>query len=294
MAGFNPVTQVVLPAAVALVMFALGTTLTVADVRRVLGRPRAFLVGTLVHALLLPGLAFALAHALALPGPIAVGLVIIASCPANASANLFTHFARGDTMLSVCLTAAASLTSVLSVPFFVNLALRTFPAGHGTLRLPVLASAFALFALSTLPVLAGMRLRQRRPEAAALVERRMNAFGVAVILCVVAVAVWSERESVLPALAAAGLPALALNLLAVSLGWGAAAGFGLPAAQRVAVGLECGLQNFAMAAFVSLTLLRDRELLAPGVAYGLVMWTGAILVVLLTRRGRPDRLESPS
>ena len=112
----SPVTQIFLPLAVVVVMFALGTTLTLADLRRVLARPRGFFLGLLTHAFLLPLLAFAVAGGLGLPGPLAVGLVLIASCPANASANLFTHLARGDTMLSICLTAAASLTSVVTVP----------------------------------------------------------------------------------------------------------------------------------------------------------------------------------
>src|SRR5262249_45161546 len=131
----NPFTQVGLPLAIVVVMFALGTTLTRDDVQRVLGSPRPFLVGSLLHVALLPGLAFGLGLLLRLPPKIAAGLVLIASCPANSVSNLFTHFARGDTMLSVCLTAATSLLSVLTLPLFANLALRTFPSGHGRVEL---------------------------------------------------------------------------------------------------------------------------------------------------------------
>jgi BASS family bile acid:Na+ symporter len=210
--------------------------------------------------------------------------VLIASCPANASANLFTHLARGDTMLSICLTAAASLTSVLTVPFFVNAALRLFPSGHSAVHLPVLASSLGLFLVATLPVLAGMRLRQRRPAAAHAVERRMGAFGLVVIAAVVAAAVWSEKDNVLPALGRAGGPALLLNFLSVSGAAGLGALFGLERRQRLAVAFECGLQNFAMAAFVALTLLGDASLLLPGIAYGLTMWLSAGLLVLWARR----------
>jgi len=215
---------------------------------------------------------------------LAVGLVLIASCPANASASLFTHLARGDTMLSICLTAAASLTSVLTVPFFVNAALRLFPSGRSAVHLPVLASALGLFLVSTLPVLAGMWLRRRRPDAARAVEARMGAFGLAVVAAVIAAVVWSEKDNVLPALARAGGPALFVNVLSVSLAWGASALFGLHRRERIAVGLECGLQNFAMAAFIALTLLADASLLMPALAYGLTMWLSAGLVVFFARR----------
>ncbi len=280
----NPITQVLLPLAVVAVMFALGTTLTAEDLARVLRRPQAFFLGLLTHALLLPLLAFALALSLRLPGPLAVGLVLIASCPASAMANLFTHLARGDTMLAVCLSAAASLTSVITVPLFVNLALRLFPSGPSAARLPVLTSALGLFFVSTLPVVAGMVLRWRRPAAARMVEARMGVLGLAVVVAVIAAAVWSVRHDVLPALARAGGPVLLLNVLGVTLAWVAAALLGLDLRQRIAVGLECGLQNFAMAAFVALTLLSEPALLLPGVAYGLTMYLSAGAVVFLARR----------
>lgn len=273
-----------LPALVVLVMFALGTTLTLADLARVRDRPRGFVVGLLTHALLLPLLAFAVALALGLPHDLAVGLVLIASCPAAAPANLFTHLARGDTMLCVCLTAAASLTSVLTVPLFVNAALGLFAAGDPPVRLPALTSAFALFMVSTVPVAAGMTLRWLRPAAARAVEARMGSLGLAAIAIALTAVVWTEKDNVLPALARAGGPALLLNLLSVSLAWAAAGLFGLDLRQRIAVGLECGLQNFAMAAFVALTLLSDAALLVPPLAYGLVCYLSAGVVIVLGRR----------
>lgn len=293
MAITNPFTQLFLPAAVVVVMFALGTTLTVRDLRRVLERPRGLILGLVAHALLLPMLAFAVATFLGLPGPLAVGLVLIASCPANATANLFTHLARGDTMLSVCLTAGASLTSVVAVPLFVNAALRLFPSGLDAVALPVVPAALGLLTVSTLPVLAGMRLRAVRPNAAQAVEARMAGLGLLVIILVVLGAVWSERDRVPAALAQAGAPAVLLNALSVSAAWGLGALFRLSRAERVAVGLECGLQNFAMAAFVALTLMGDATLLLPAIAYGLTMWFSALVVVFLARRSAPPPAIGP-
>jgi BASS family bile acid:Na+ symporter len=104
-----------------------------------------------------------------------------------------------------------------------------------------------------------------------------------VIGWVIVGAVWSEKDNVLPALARAGVAALLLNGLSVGSAWGLSAAFGLGRAERIAVGLECGLQNFAMAAFIALTLMGDARLLLPAMAYGLTMWLSAIAVVLLTR-----------
>ena len=280
----SPFTQLFLPAAVVVVMFALGTTLTHHDLRRVLLAPRAFAWGALLHVTLLPALAFALGLLFQVPSKVAAGLVIIAACPANSAANLFTHFARGDTMLSVCLTAASSLLSVATIPFVVNLALRTFPSGHERVLLPVGRTSLGVFLIATLPVMIGMAVRRARPDVARKLEAKMNVFGLTVIAAVVVMAIWSERANVPHALAQSGLLALALNSIAVASAWGIAAFLKLGWPQRVAIGLECGLQNFAMAAFIALTLLGDALLLLPAIAYGLSMWLSAGAVVLLARR----------
>jgi bile acid:Na+ symporter, BASS family len=280
----NPVTQVLLPLLVVVVMFTLGTSLTLQDLARVLRRPRGFFIGVVVHALLFPLLAFALALGLGLPRTLAVGLVLIASCPAAAPASLFTHAARGDTMLCVCLTAAASLTSVVTLPLFMNAALGLFSSGQPAAHLSVATASLSLFVVSSLPVMAGMLLRRRRPAAARAVEARIGIIGLVVIAVVLAAVIWSEKDNVLRALARAGGPALLLNVLAVTLAWGAAILAGLDRRQRIAVGLACGLQNFAMGAFVALTLLSDASLLVPPFAYGLVCYLSAGVVIFYGRR----------
>ena len=280
----SPFIQLFLPAAVVVVMLALGTTLTLDDLRRVLRSPRPFALGALLHIGLLPALAFALGFLFELPPKAAAGLVIIACCPANSVASLFTHLARGDTMLSVSLTAATSLLSVVTIPAFVNFALRAFPIGHNQVSLPIAKTSLGVFLIATLPVIVGMIVRKTRPQLARKIESRMTAFGLAVIAALVVMAIWSERDKVPAALSESGPVALLLNLAAVGAAWGIAALAGIAWPQRVAIGLECGLQNFAMAAFVALTLLGDPLLLLPAIAYGLTMWVSAGAVVWLARK----------
>jgi len=280
----SPFTQLFLPAAVAVVMLALGATLTTDDLRRVLEAPKPFVLGSLLHIVLLPSLAFAIGLLFEMPAKAAAGLVIIACCPANSTANLFTHFAKGDTMLSVCLTAATSLLAVATIPVVVNAALTTFPSGHEAVRLPIVRTALGVFLIGTLPVIVGMLLKRKRPALARKIETGLNGFGLVVIAAVVVAAIWSERDKVPAALVQSGPFALLLNVTAVSTAWGVSALTHVAWPQRVAIGLECGLQNFALAAFVALTLLGDALLLLPAIAYGLTMWLSAGAVVGLARK----------
>ena len=283
----NPFTQVLLPLVVMVVMFALGTTLTLADLKRVLRQPQALIMGLLAHTLLLPALAVGVAILLQLPPPMAVGLVLIAACPANAAVNLFTFLARGDTMLSVSLTACASMLSVLTVPLFMNLALQLFQGGDTAVRFPLLPAALGLFLVTTLPVMGGMLLRQKRPRFARELESRMARFGAILIVLIVAGAIWSAQSDIIQALVRMGAPVLILNVFSMATAWSLAILMRLPKEQCLAVGFENGLQNFGLAAFVALSLMQDAELLVPAVAYGLTMWISAIGVLLLARLKQP-------
>jgi BASS family bile acid:Na+ symporter len=280
----NPVTQVVLPVAAALTLFAIGLGLTVDDLRRVLLRPRAFALGVFAHVVLLPAVAFAVALALDVRPTVAVGLAVIAASPANAASNILTLLAGGDTMLSICLTALTSLGAAVTIPVVVNLALATFLPGSAEVALPVLPAALALFLISTVPVLAGMLTRRRFPGFARAVEARLTTILLVVIVVLVTAVTVTEWKNVGPALAEAGLAALLLNLGAVSLAWTAASLARVAWPQRVAIGLECGIQNFGLAAFVTLTMMGDARFLVAGIAYGLVMWISAALVVWVARR----------
>jgi bile acid:Na+ symporter, BASS family len=119
---------VLLPLALAVIMASLGMSLTPEDFKRVFVKPRGVSIGLLNLVLLSPLLAFAVAHAFSLEPALAVGLVLLGASPGGILANLLTHFARGDTALSITMTAFSSLAAVLTVPLFLGLATAHFGA----------------------------------------------------------------------------------------------------------------------------------------------------------------------
>ena len=126
--------QILVPACVVIIMTAMGLELTVADFRRVVSAPRAAGVGLLGQMLFLPALGFAFALAPGrLPGldtpmrpEVAVGIIVIVACPGSAPSNVFTYLARGNTALSISLTAASSILTVFTIPIWVSLAVSVF------------------------------------------------------------------------------------------------------------------------------------------------------------------------
>src|SRR5690606_9420615 len=107
-------TVVFVSTVMAVITFAVGLGLTLDDFRRLTRTPRALAVGLVGQIVLLPGLAFAVAAAFSLPAGLAIGLILIATCPGGAHSNLYTKLARGDVALSIGLTATSNALGTLT------------------------------------------------------------------------------------------------------------------------------------------------------------------------------------
>ena len=114
--GGDVLVRVVIPAVVVFCMTVVGLDLTLEDFRRVRRHPRLVGVGVLGPVLILPPLAVALGHALALPPVVAEGMLLVAACPTAILSNLYTALARGTVALSVSVTAVSSVGSVVTLP----------------------------------------------------------------------------------------------------------------------------------------------------------------------------------
>jgi hypothetical protein len=119
-------TKVFLPTALGIIMLGLGLTLTLADFKRVVVYPRAVIVGLVCQMLVLPFACYGIARAFALPPELAVGLMLLAASPGGATANLFSHLAKGDVALNITLTAVNSVLSLFTLPLIVNVSLERF------------------------------------------------------------------------------------------------------------------------------------------------------------------------
>ena len=112
--------QYFLPLTIAMIMLAMGLGLVVDDFRRIFGKPRAVMIGLGAQIVLLPMLGFAVAFGFGLRPELAVGLVLLTTCPGGAHSNLYASFARADVALSVTLTAVSGFITILTIPPLVR------------------------------------------------------------------------------------------------------------------------------------------------------------------------------
>ncbi len=281
------VTDVGLPLALAFIMFALGLSLVADDFRRVVRQPGDFLVGALSQVVLLPVVAFIIVSLWPLRPELAVGVMIIAAAPGGATSNVITAFARGDVALSISLTAVISLLGVVTIPFVVAFAHATF-VGGGTEDVSILGTAVSVFLIVTVPVLIGMAVRRFAETFALGFEPLARRISIALFVLVLAGAVLQEREYVVAYFAEAGLVTLVLNVVMMALAFALASLVGSGPRQRIAISIECGLQNGTLAIAVATLLFGGGAYVIPAATYSLTMFATALIFVALVRRAAPD------
>lgn len=280
--------QVALPLALFAVLFGMGLSLVPEDFRRVFRHPKAKLVGLACQLVLLPAIAFALALLFRLPGELAVGLMLLAACPGGATSNVITHLARGDTALSVSLTAVSSTVCVFTIPWIVGGAMEWFLDGSAAVSLPFWKTLGQLTIVTILPIICGMAVRAARPALAMRLERPAGILALVFLVLIIAAAVAREKD-LAHQFAVAGPAAISLNILTLAMGFAAGWAFGLTKPQRITVAIESGIQNGTLALAIALGLLDSARIAMPAVVYSLVMFATGGLMIALFGRGRSSR-----
>ena len=284
----SAITTVVMPVALGVIMFGLGLSLTLEDFKRVVVYPRAVVVGLACQTLLLPIACYGIARAFQLPPPLAVGLMLLAASPGGATANLFSHLAKGDVALNITLTATNSLLSLFTLPLVVNLSLEAF-MGHGQSIPLQFGKILQVFAVVLVPVAIGMLVRARSPSRAARLDRPVRVLSALFLALVIAAAVAKEKANLVDYFRQVGLAALAFNLTSLAVGYLLPRVVKLPKPQSIAIGMEIGIHNGTLAITIASSplLLNDTRMAIPPAIYSLIMFfTAAAMGWLVSRPAR--------
>lgn len=282
--------DILLPAALAFIMFSLGLALQVDDFRCVFQRPAALLIGLCGQLVLVPLVALGVVLAFDLAPMLGIGLMILAACPGGASSGFLTHLARGNAALSLTLTVISSLAALLSFPVLVKLVLAWLGAealgegGAQLIELPLGKLIGSVLAVTTLPLLVGMLIRHRAPVFTRRREPAIGRMATLFFAAIVLATFVSHQDTILSNLRSIGPATLALNFVAMALAYVLVMLVGAERRDAVAVSMECGLQNAGLAIFVAIVLLRQPELAVAAVVYALTMNFGALGLVFMSRR----------
>ena len=235
--------------------------------------------------MLLPIIGFGIAVLLKLPPEIAVGIMILAACPGGPTSNLISHLAKGDLALSVSLTAASSLVTILTIPFIVNFALSYFLEREQLVELKVLETVGQIFLIVIIPVVLGMLIRRFNKSLANRMEKPVRiGSGVVLFLIIVGIIV-KERANMISYFEQAGIAALLLNIMTMLVGYYSAKLFRIKNAQATSISIESGIQNGTLAISISVVLLGSTAFaIAPAIYSVLMFLTAGIWIFKGSRK----------
>ena len=276
----NIVTDVILPIALAFIMFSLGLGLSLNDFKKIFVKPKEFFVGFVSQLIILPIVALTLILILPTSPEIAIGVMILASAPGGATSNILTSFAKGDVALSISLTAVISILSVITIPLILGMSLSFLEFDLANQGISLIDIALKMFLIVTIPVLIGMSLSRILNSFEGLAKKISTLLFFLVLLG----AILTERENVISYFAQAGLITLVLNILMMIIAFYLSKTLISNISQQRAITLECGLQNGTLAIVVANVFFDGGAYLIPAATYSLIMYFTALPYIFYLRR----------
>ena len=280
----NIVTDVILPLALAFIMFVLGLGLTGADFLRVITPPRDFFVGAFSQIIMLPIIAFILVKLWPLSPELAIGVMIIAAAPGGVTSNLLTSFAKGDVALSISLTAIISLLCVFTIPFIVLTSANLLSESNINQNISLFKMSRDMFLIVTLPVILGMMLRKISYTFTLKFEPIAKKISIVLFILVLLGAIVAEKDNVLSYFAQAGLITLILNIVMMITAFYISQLLVTGSKQKKCITIECGLQNGTLAIFVATSIFDGGLYVIPAATYSLIMFATSLIFVYFIRK----------
>lgn len=290
------VTDVFLPLVLAILMFGMGLSTPGKLFGEVARRPRGLVLGLLGQLVALPLLAIgvvALFHPTGMDRDIAVGLLLLGALPGGATSNVLSHLCRGDTALSIVLTAITSLAALLWTPMVLLLSTGSLYGSGLDVALPIGDVVGLVLAVITIPVTLGLWVARAKPAFAQRADPWFRLGGILVLAFVVAWAIYENRVGFWDKAGMAVPAALVLNLVAMGAGW--ALGRFTDGARRRSIVIEVGFQNGTFGIVLATTQLDSATAALSPAFYSLVMFaTGGALAAWWARRPTPLSAPTPA
>lgn len=258
----------------AVVMYGVALGLKPQFFRGVFNRPRSLFIGLVCQWLVLPFVTFLMCVLLRgfIPPLVAMGLILVASCPGGAVSNFMTSYAKGNAELSVLMSTVTTLGAPIFTPInyaiWGGLYVKYMDSRAGevlrTLQVPPLQIAMTVILIIGVPVLLGLITVKFAPNASAKLKELMRYLSIAVFIVVAAIMISQNIILFEEYIGYIFIIVLIHNLLGFGAGYAASTIGKTPVKDRRAVTLEIGTQNSGL----GLLLLFNTGIFPPEVAKG--------------------------
>ena len=234
--------DVFLPLSLVFIMFTLGLGLTLDDFTNLIHRPKAFFVGIMNQMILLPVVAFFSISLMGITKELAVGMMILASCPGGVTSNIITKLAKGDTALSISYTAIVSIITILTLPLITGFSMKHF-MGADAPTLNLISLGLTMFLITAIPVGIGMAVRSKFRIIADSFESTATKISTVLFIIIIIGALLSEWNIFINNLSTLGAGMILLMVIMITIGYNSSKWFRMKNQQAITVAIESGIQN---------------------------------------------------
>lgn len=229
-----------------IVMFGMGMTLKVEDFKTICQRPRDVGIGVLCQFIIMPGIAWLLVKLFHLPPELAIGVILVGTCPGGTASNVITYLAKGDVALSVSMTTCTTLMAPLVTPMLTWLLADTW------INVSITAMMLSIAKMVLLPIVLGLLINHYLPGVVQKLLPVLPFISVVTIVLLVGGVVAMSGTKLLQMGLLVAVVVICHNLLGLLLGYLTAHSLKLPEPKVRAIAIEVGMQNSGLAASLAL------------------------------------------
>ena len=265
-----------------IIMFGMGTAMSIKDFAGVVKMPKGVLVGMLCQFTIMPMIGFSLAHLLGVQSEIAAGIILIGSVPSGLASNVMSYLAKANLALSVTLTALATLLAP-----FITPVLMAWLAGE-FIQISALKMMWDMTKIVVIPVVAGLIFNHFAHGRFKWLDDAMpgvSMFGIAYIITIITAA---GRDALLEVGLILIVAGIFHNISGYFLGYWGARVFRMPERDCRTIALEVGMQNGGLASALANELGKIATVgLAPAIFGPVMNITGSMLATFWRNKPLP-------
>ncbi len=236
-----------IPILLGVIMFGMGMTLRVEDFKEIFRRPRDVLIGVLAQFTIMPLIAYALATIFQLPAELAVGVILVGTCPGGTASNVMTYLAKGDLALSVSMTMSTTILAPIVTPLLMWI------LAGAWIEISLAKMMLSIVQIVIAPILLGIIINHFFADSVKRVVKILPLVSIVAILLIAGGVVSVNADKILQTGLLIMLVIVLHNLCGYGLGYCAAKIFRMNLAKAKAISIEVGMQNSGLA--VSLAII---------------------------------------
>lgn len=258
-------TSFFIPILLQVIMFGMGTELSLKDFAQVMRMPKGVIIGTACHYIIMPLVGFAVAHLFNFPNEIAAGIILIGCCPSGLASNVMCYLAKANLALSVSVTTISTLLA----PFLTPLLMKFL--GGNYVEIDLWAMVWDITKIVILPIAAGLAFHYLVRGKIKWLDKIMPVISMAGIALVLLVITAAGRDNLLKIGGLLIIATFIHNISGYFLGYWSARLFRFPEKDCRTIALEVGMQNAGLASALAKGMGKIATVGLASVIFGTMM-----------------------